>query len=99
MNVIIEKQHQPKALAVLFNASKPLGLGILHYQASHVMSENEAKSLLSEYNYFDYLEGRVMKLSFEKENVSLGLYDRDNGDNAAINALRRGKIQFAVAED
>ena len=60
-------------LAELFNAAKPFGMGMLHYNANHIMSYDEAQKLLDDTNhrhddlgsndqYFDYLEGRGMKI-------------------------------------
>lgn len=37
--------------------------------------------------YFDYLNGRVMKIHFGKDILDTRLYDRDNGQGAARNAL------------
>ncbi len=82
-------------LAALYNASKPLGLGILHYDSAP-MTVPEAKALLDERRafegppdfYFDYLKGRVMKadLASDTEFSPLG-FDRDNGEGAAQRAI------------
>jgi len=82
-------------LAALYNASKPLGMGIYQFTPED-MSMGEAVELLEKYKYFDYLKGRVMKIGFEGHNLRddmlrIDLYDRDNGDGAAqraINSLR-----------
>jgi hypothetical protein len=37
--------------------------------------------------HFDYLHGRVMKVSLADDNMYVGLYDRDNGTGAAERAL------------
>lgn len=54
----IKGLNKAKVLAALYNASKPLGLGILQYDPKD-MSEKEAAELLKEQSYFDYLKGRV----------------------------------------
>jgi hypothetical protein len=83
----IKGLNKAKVLAALYNASKPLGLGILQYDPKD-MSEKEAAELLKEQSYFDYLKGRVMKvdLSSDKE-FDERLYDRDNGIGAAKEAI------------
>ena len=79
---------QRAVLAALYNASKPLGLGVLHFTPED-MTLDEAGKLLEHYNYFDYLKGRVMKvdLSNYSEFDEQG-YDRDNGEGAAQRAIR-----------
>jgi len=81
-----------KILASLYNNSIPLGLGILHYTPQD-MTEDEAQKLLDETpnKYFDYVQGRVMKVDLSKDELDPWLYDRDNGQGAAekiINILR-----------
>lgn len=78
-------------LAALYNASKPQGLGFLHFDPTP-MAEEEAEELLKMGDYFDYLKGRVMKVDLSNDDYfEEWLYDRDNGSGAAqrvINKLR-----------
>ena len=37
--------------------------------------------------YFDYLNGRVMKIDLSEDMLDPWLYDRDNGEGAAARAL------------
>lgn len=79
-------------LAALYNRARPQGMGFLHYDPNP-MTEKEAQKWLEKgYKSFDYLQGRVMKLSLEYEGeFEEALYDRDNGMGAAreaIDALR-----------
>lgn len=85
----IENLSKPKILAALFNAANPLGLGFLHYRPEHIMDENEANELLKNQTWFDYLEGRIMKIKLTSETTELNtaLYNRNNGENAAENAI------------
>lgn len=76
-----------KILAKLYNESKPLGIGFLHYDPAP-MTEQEAEELLKESNYFDYLKGRVMKVRLDGDELDTYLYDRDNGEDAAERALK-----------
>jgi hypothetical protein len=73
-------------LRVLYDRAKPFGLGFLHYKPGN-MSKEEAESLLAETTSFDYLRGRVMKISFGGNELETRLYDRDNGDGAAAAAI------------
>jgi len=50
-----------EVLAALYNASVPLGLGNLHFK-NEIMTVEQARDLLKEQTYFDYLYGRVMKI-------------------------------------
>ena len=72
-----------KVLAALYNNSQPLGLG--RFQATDEdMTEGEAQVILDEgQTYFDYLKGRVLKVSLENDEFDPYLYDRDNGEGAA----------------
>ncbi|MET7477953.1 hypothetical protein ABZT17_26800 [Streptomyces sp. NPDC005648] len=81
-------------LAALFNASQPLGLGFLNPASAQPMTAQRAAEVLAEAGddpYFDYLQGRVMKLRLNDDEIDPRLYDRDNGEGAcaaAIKALR-----------
>lgn len=82
-------------LAALYNASRPQGLGFLHYDPTP-MTRDEAALILTEQAYFDYLKGRVMKLNLKDDSFNPWGYDRDNGSGsaqAAIDALRNGSPQ------
>lgn len=71
-----------EVLAALYNASKPQGLGLIHYDATP-MTTDEARKLLQKGARFDYLRGRIMKINLEKDDVDTWGYNRDNGENAA----------------
>lgn len=80
-----------EVLAALYNRAQPLGMGFLHYDPKP-MSIEEATEILKSSEYFDYLKGRVMKVSLKNSTVDERLYDRDNGQGAfaeVITALRR----------
>ena len=90
MNEIdISKLDKAAVLAALYNASQPLGLGLFHFTPND-MTHNEAAALLKqagERPYFDYLKGRVMKISLADGTLRTALYDRDNGQGAAERAI------------
>lgn len=89
--VDIKGLNKAEVLAALYNNSKPLGLGFLHFDPMD-MTVAEAEEILNQTTYFDYLKGRVMKVDLSSDD-SFGewLYDRDNGKGAAqrvIDSLR-----------
>lgn len=92
----ISQLSKPKVLAALFNAAKPLGMGVLHYKKDHIMDESEAAQLLQNQTYFDYHEGRVMKVDLSKDELRTDSYNRDNGENAAENAITRALFPIEI---
>lgn len=82
--------NKADVLAALYNASKPLGMGSLHYDPKP-MDRAEAEGLLNQGSYFDYLKGRVMKVDLSGDTLDPWLYDRDNGEGAAQRAISRIK--------
>jgi hypothetical protein len=95
--ISIEGLNKAQVLAALYNASKPLGMGIIHFDPKD-MTEEEAQKEIDirlEFDsiYFDYLKGRVMKVDLTSDSeFDPYLYDRDNGEGAAqevIDQLRK----------
>lgn len=89
--VDIKGLNKAEVLAALYNNSKPLGLGFLHFDPMD-MTVAEAEEILNQTTYFDYLKGRVMKVDLSSgDSFEEWLYDRDNGKGAAqrvIDSLR-----------
>lgn len=53
------------------------------------MSVEQAQAILDGgQTYFDYLEGRVMKVDLSGDSFETYLYDRDNGEGAAFTVIR-----------
>ena len=97
--VYLEKLNKAQALAALFNNAKTQGMGVLHYNPNHVMTEAEAEAVLAEGPYVDYLEGRVIKIDFDKygENqLDVTQYNRDNGPFAAQGALNVAEDELTI---
>src|SRR5436190_12424669 len=82
----ISKLDKASVLAALYNASRPQGMGFMHYDPEPMQPE-EATELLKRSTYFDYLKGRVMKIDLGGSTLDPRLYDRDNGDGAAKRAI------------
>lgn len=81
-----------QVLCALYNASKPQGMGILHYDPMPLKID-EARIVLSKSDYVDYLKGRVIKVELPKDakEFDARLYDSDCGQGAARAALERFK--------
>lgn len=84
----ISKLDKADVLRVLFNDAKPQGMGLLHYVPED-MSVEDARAMLEKRNYFDYLQGRVMKVEIKGDTLDPRLYDRDNGPGAAKQAISK----------
>lgn len=83
----ISKYSKADVLRVLYNNSKVQGLGFLHYIPED-MTKKEAQAMLDAgQTYFDYVQGRVMKIDLSSSELGTALYNRDNGPDAAENAL------------
>ena len=68
-------------------------MGYLHFTPED-MSTSEAQKLLNaKQTYFDYVKGRVMKVSLDKDTFDPWLYDRDNGDGAALDVINKLKTK------
>ena len=84
--------NKAAVLAALYNASKPQGMGFMHYDPKP-MTVGEAQQILDGgCTYFDYLKGRVMKVDLSGNEVNPWGYDRDNGQGMVarvIDGLRK----------
>ena len=73
-------------LAALYNASRSQGMGFVKFNPTP-MSVEEARVILAQTTSFDYLRGRVLKIDLSTDELDPWLYDRDNGQNAAQQAI------------
>jgi hypothetical protein len=75
-------------LAALFNRARTQGMGVFHHKQRD-MTPEEADGILkqSRSTYFDYYEGRVMKVDVHENPLDFRLYDRDNGPGAGATAV------------
>lgn len=90
MSIIdISKMDKAEVLSKLYNNAKPRGLGYFKFESKDQMNIEEAQKILDEgQTYFDYLKGRVLKISLKTDKLNTTLYDRDNGQGAAEKALK-----------
>lgn len=88
MSEVVDISGLDKAdvLAALYNHSKSQGMGLL-WSTPEDMGHEEAAQLLNQNSYFDYLNGRVMKVNLGGSTLDTWGYDRDNGDGAARRAI------------
>lgn len=83
----IKGLDKAEVLAALFNASRQQGMGFLDSRGGRDMTKERAAEILKITEDFDYLDGRVMKISLDRDEVETRLYDRDNGQGAAERAI------------
>ena len=84
-----------EVLSALFNSSKMQGLNIQLVNMGmrdypKPMTKEEAQSILDkmgEEKYFDYLNGKVMKVNITNDEFREWGYDRDNGEGSAKLAI------------
>lgn len=88
-SINISKLNKAEVLAALYNKSRPLGMGFIHFRPGDMPVEEAAELIKQAGNnpYFDYLKGRVMKIDLSSDELRTGLYDRDNGDGAGERAI------------
>ncbi len=89
--VDISKKDKARVLQALYNHARPVGMGYLHYVPGD-MDIEVARELIRHcqedgYFYFDYLQGRLMKISLDGDFIETALYDRDNGEGTAERAI------------
>lgn len=88
--VDIKGLDRADVLAALYNASKPMGRGLLHFDPKPMLREEAAMLLQGAGSNpsFDYVKGRVLKITFSSGRwLDARLYDRDNGPGAATRAI------------
>ena len=85
--VLYEDLSKAEVLCALYNNAQCRGLGALHYK-NEDLTVQEARKLLNNTTYFDYLFGRVLKIDLKDDKgFKEWLYDRDNGEGAAQASL------------
>ena len=74
----IEEKYHAKLLAALYNNAKPCKFGTLIKNGLKSLGEAEAKRLLNATKDIDCLNGRVIKVRFDKEDINFSLYLKNN---------------------
>jgi len=77
-----------EVLVVLYNRAGTQGRGILHFDPKPMTIEEARATIAANPSlYFDYVKGRVLKVDLRGNEVETLLYNRDNGPEAAEDAL------------
>lgn len=108
MNVDISGLSKASVLAALYNRSKAQGMGWLHFDPTPMTEADAAKEIAKLTDdcefprrhgqfYFDYLNGRVMKVDLSGDTFNPAMYDRDNGAGAAQRVIDQLRSSQAVA--
>ncbi len=99
MTVSIAGLDKAAVLAALFNNSQPLGMGFLNPNSGNRMTREQAARALEAHphGYFDYLNGRVLKVDLSGDDIDPWLYDRDNGDGALEAAIKQVRTATSQA--
>lgn len=98
---MINIKNLPKAnvLMALFNATHQQGMGFLDARGSRQMTLDDAKEILATgQTYFDYLRGRVMKVNLSGDEFDPFLFDRDNYDGSAQDAIAELRKTLGIEE-
>ena len=82
-----------EVLCALYNNAKSQGVGAF-MRINKNMTIEQAEELLKQDTYFDYIQGRVLKVDLSgKKGFDEFLYDRDNGEGAAQQAVDDYKLE------
>lgn len=71
----------------LHRASRPLGIGHIVAMGSPPLDHARVEGHLAQGTYFDYLDGRVMKVEVGGDMLDPRMYDRDNGAGSAAKVV------------
>ncbi len=85
-------------LIALYNNSKVQGMGGFQ-RISELLTRDHATELLNHGTYFDYLYGKIMKVDLSDNEFDPWLYDRDNGNGAALRAIEDIKFRNELAKE
>ena len=86
MKIDISRKNKAEILVALYNASRPLGMGIYDYTPIPMTIE-EARGYLKKDTYFHFIKGRILNVDLSGDELDTQKYDRDNGEGAAEKAL------------
>ena len=74
----IKEDKKAEVLLVLYNNARRVGLGLLNNPVIKP-TVDDMKKLLLKGTYFDYIDGKVLKIDLTTNELDPWLYDRDNG--------------------
>lgn len=85
--VDIKGLDKARVLKALYDHSHVQGSGFLQAVPDGVVTVEYCAGLLAKHSYFDYLNGRVLKVDLSGDEFDERLYDRDCGKGAAQRAV------------
>ena len=80
--------NKAEVLVALYNRAKTVPVTQRYYDSNLNLSLEKAAELLKQNKYFDYLNGKVLKIDLSIDEIETSLYNRDNGENAAEESLQ-----------
>lgn len=88
----------------LYKCSNPKGLGFFSVLNGEPFTQEKAREILQYKTSFDYIDGRPVKVDLSSDDgFDATLYNRDNGENAAQEALKgiitEAKIKYRKAQE
>ena len=86
MKIDISKKDKAAVFKALYDYAKPKGMGMFMYKPGDI-SIDVAREIVAETLNFDYVQGRVMKVDISGDSFDSYLYDRDNGEGRAQEAI------------
>jgi hypothetical protein len=99
MPIDISDLDKAVVLAALFNASRPQGLGFIEYDDNCMTVEQARVILDTGQTHFNYLQGRVMKVVLKDSELDPWLFDRDNGEGAALTTINTLRVTGDASDD
>lgn len=103
--VDIRGLDKAQVLVALWNDSRMQGMSFLGYTGK--LTSRRAGELIKQARhtgrngeeeiYFDYLNGKVMKIDIAPDVIDTRLYDRDNGEGAGEAAIEKLRLALKVA--
>lgn len=91
-SIVVGDSDRAVILAALYNG--------VHYQhkyfsgtLGHVMTADEAREILKSRSYFDYLNGRPMKVDLSRDTLNLAGYNFNNGSGRGPRVIREALSQ------
>lgn len=87
-------------LRALYDATGPLGMGILHDKPDGLTVEDAQATITEagERGYFDYVHGRPIKCDLSGTEFDPGMFDRDAGEGAAERAIAELRERSGAAQ-
>lgn len=87
--------NKSQVLQTLYNYANIQGMGFLNPRCKEQMTLSQSDEIFksNRNKYFDYVNGRVLKIDLSKNDLQTWLYNRDNGVNSAEIAIISGLLE------